>query len=328
MKTKQIKMAEYGSAGVLQISEQTTPSPGPNEVLIKVAAIGVNYSDILRRKNTYFMPTPLPYVLGAEVVGEIVEKGANITPPYEKGTRVLAILPSGGGYSAYVIAQAQYCIPLPPNVDSKAATALFVQGSTAHLILNDVAGEISGKTVLVHAGAGGVGSLLIQLAKLAGAKVIATASSDKKCQKAQSYGADITINYSHANWADQLIEANGGEKVDIVLEMVGGDIYTQSFKCLKTFGKMVVYGAASGQKGFIHSEHFVDESHQILPFNLAHYIQFKMPVWQNSLQEMVGLLAAEKVAIDSSSSYALEDASLAHQDIEARKTTGKVVLIP
>lgn len=326
---RQIQIAEYGSSKVLNLVNTGMPMPQAGELLIRVEAAGVNYSDVLRRKNTYFMPTPLPYVLGAEAVGEIVDMGDGLqSSPFHIGSRVLAILPFGGGYAEYITADAHYCVPLPSQVDVKAATALFVQGSTAHLLLHRVAGNISGKTLLIHAAAGGVGSLLIQLAKLAGAKVIAASSSDEKLQFAQKMGADLTINYTKPDWTNRLIQENKGEKVDIILETVGGAIYTQSFACLRPGGTMIVYGSASGERGYIHSEHFVDEGHNLLSFNLAYFIQNKPDVWQASLGAMIELVAEGKIQVQTASTYALEDVAIAHQDLENRQTTGKVVLIP
>lgn len=326
---KQVQFAEYGNSDVLQLIEKQIPTPQAGELLIKVEAAGVNYSDILRRRNTYFMPTPLPYILGAEAVGVIEQAGEGLDEtPFQPGSRVLAILPSGGAYSEYVIANPMYCVPLPPHVDAKAASAIFVQGSTAHLIINEVLGDIEGKTILIHAAAGGVGSILVQLAVLAGARVIATASSEAKLQYAKELGAEIGINYTESDWPAKLLAANGGEEVDYVLEMVGGEIYAQSFACLKEGGTMVVYGAASGKKGYIHSEHFVDKCQQLRSFNLAYFIQNKSQLWQQSLGAMIGLIAESKIKIQVSNSYPLSHASLAHADIEARKTIGKVVLIP
>ena len=166
MNIQQVQISSYGSADVLQLTTGDIPSLQNNEVLIKVQAIGVNYSDILRRRNTYFMPTPLPYILGVEAVGIIEELGEGVSANgLAAGQRVLAILPNGGAYAEYIAADSQYCIPLPPSIDSLAATALFVQGSTAHLLIHQIAADIKGKSILVHAGAGGVGSLLIQLGK-------------------------------------------------------------------------------------------------------------------------------------------------------------------
>lgn len=327
---QQIQLSEYGSPDVLTLVTVAVPQPKPGELLIRVEAAGVNYSDVLRRKNTYFMPTPLPYVLGAEAVGEIVAVGEGVdASPFQSGNRVLAILPNGGGYSAYVVASAQFCVPLPPQIDAAAATAIFVQGSTAYLIIHQVIKAIAGKTVLVHAAAGGVGSILIQLAKLAGAAtVIGTAGSDEKLAVARSFGADEAVNYTKAAWPNQVMALNGNKKVDFILEMIGGSIYSQSFDCLAPGGTMVVYGEASGQKGYVHSEHFVDENQTVTGFNLAYFIQHRTPLWQEALGAIIGLMAAGKLVISTESTFPLRDAAVAHRQIEARQTTGKVVLTP
>ena len=325
---KQVQFSTYGLADVLEVVETTKPVPQEGELLVEVEAAGVNYSDILRRRNTYFMPTPLPYVPGVEAVGRVVDTGSSSdSSPFNVGDRVLAILPYGGGYAEYVTANAQYCIPLPPHVDSKDAAALFVQGSTAHLMIHDLSLPLSGKTALVHAASGGVGSLLVQLALLQGATVIATGSSEKKLSYAQSLGAKAGVNYSSPGWPERVIEANDGNKVDLIFEMVGGSIYSDSFSCLKEGGTMIVYGAASGEKGFIHSEHAVDENITIRGFNLAFYMQNKLDTWQKSMGQLVQLLAEKKIKMYSNESFSLVDAQHAHQRIEDRLTTGKVVLL-
>lgn len=322
---KQIVLNAYGGSENLSTVDTEIPQPNGGEVLVKVEAIGVNYSDVLRRKNTYFMPTPLPFVLGAEVIGTVIE--INGETDLKPNQRVLAILPSGGGYSEYVTVHAQYCVPLPPSIDAAQATAIFVQGSTAHLMLHRLAGDISGKTVLIHAAAGGVGSILTQLAKQSGAKVIGAGSSDK-LDRMLAFGADEAVDYTQANWTEEVIRHNEGEKVDLIFEMVGGKVFEQSLSCLTTMGTIIVYGAASGQKGNIHSEHFVDQSHRLLSFNLAHFIQFRMEEWQASLGAVIGLLAEGKLQIDTTNQFPLEDAHLAHDAIEKRSSVGKVVLIP
>ncbi len=327
---KQVQFNEYGAPGVLQIVTVAMPQPQAGQVLIRIEAAGVNYSDILRRKNTYFMPTSLPYVLGAEAVGEIIAVGEGVdAPPFQVGNRVLAILPQGGGYSEYVLAAVQFCVPLPPSLDAAEATAIFVQGSTAYLMLHEVVKDLANKSILIHAAAGGVGSILVQLAKMAGAAtVIGTASSDQKCDTARSFGADKAVNYTQAGWPEQVVAANGGEKVDLILEMVGGSIYSQSFACLASGGTMVIYGAASGQKGIMHSEHFVDENQTVTGFNLAWFIQNKMARWQEALGAVISLMADRKLRIHVQESFPLQAVAQAHTRIENRQTTGKVVLIP
>lgn len=323
---KQVQINQYGSPDELKLVETNIPQPKAGQVVIKVEAIGVNYSDTLRRRNQYFQPTPLPYVLGSEAFGQIVSVGEGVTEPYLIGATVLAILPFGGGYSEYVSAIAQYCVPLPPNIDAKSATAIFVQGSTAQLMISQVAKDLKDKTVLINASAGGVGSLLVRLAKLNGAKVIAASGSDEKLKVAKANGADITINYSKPNWNEKVKAANNGLGVDIAFEMVGGDVYNETVKSLAQGGHLIVYGCASGVQGQIHPEYFVDENISQSGFNLAFYITTRMQVWQEALGTVIGLIAQGKLKIETPKTFALKDAAEAHRQIEARQTTGKVVL--
>ena len=323
---KQVQLNQFGSPDELQLVETKIPSPKTGEVLIRVEAIGVNYSDTLRRRNLYFQSTPLPYVLGSEAVGEIVSVGEGVTEPYVLGARVLAILPSGGGYSEYVIAIAQYCVPLPPNIDSKTATAIFVQGSTGQLMISQVAKDLKNKVVLINASAGGVGSLLVQLAKMNGAMVIAASSSDEKLKVAHANGADSTVNYSKPNWSEKVKAANDGKGVDIAFEMVGGEVYNETVKSLAQGGHLIVYGCASGVQGNIHPEYFVDENLRQSGFNLAFYITTMPQVWQEAMGTVISLIAQGKLIIATPRTFALKDAAEAHRQIESRQTTGKVVL--
>lgn len=323
---KLVQLDTFGAPEVLKITDREIPQAKAGEVVISVEAIGVNYSDTLRRRNQYFQATPLPYVLGSEAVGKIISVGEGVGEPFVIGTRVLAILPFGGGYAEYVSAIAQYCVPLPPDIDSKTATAIFVQGTTAQLMMSQVAKDVQGKTVLVNAAVGGVGSLLVQLAKLNGARVIAASSSDKKLEVAKTLGADIVVNYNREGWSEKLKEANHGKGVDIAFEMVGGDVYNETVKSLAQGGHLIVYGCASGVQGSIHPEYFVDENISQSGFNLAFYITTKPQVWQEALGNVIGLIAQGKLKIETQNVFPLEDVAEAHKQIEARQTTGKVVL--
>ncbi|NBP70458.1 MAG: NADPH:quinone reductase [Cytophagia bacterium] len=324
----QVELSQFGSPDELKLVERKIPLPKSGEVIIKTEAIGVNYADILRRRNQYFQSTPLPYVLGAEAVGKIIAVGEGVSEPYSVGASVLAILPGGGGYSEYVAAIAQYCIILPPNVDAKTATAIFVQGSTAQLMIAQVAKDVKGKSVLINAASGGVGSILVQLAKLNGAKVIAACSNADKLRIASANGADITLNYSEANWSEKLRAANNGKGVDIAFEMVGGEVYNETIKSLAQGGQLIIYGCASGVQGNIHQEYFVDQNITQSGFNLAFYIGNKMQLWQEAMGTVIGLIVKGQLKIQTPKTFALTDAAEAHRQIENRKTTGKVVLTP
>ena len=195
-------------------------------------------------------------------------------------------------------------------------------------MISQIAKDVNRKTVLINAAAGGVGSLLVQLAKMNGAKVIAASSSDDKLKVAQSLGADAVMNYSTPNWSEKVKQANDGKGVDFVFEMAGGDIYNESIKCLAQGGQLIIYGAASGVQGHVHPEYFVDENISQSGFNLAYFITNKMQLWQEALGTVIGLIGQGKLKIETPKSYALKDAAEAHRQIEARMTTGKVVLTP
>lgn len=328
MQIKQVCFNQYGQPDVLRMVETTLPQLKAGEVRIRVTAIGVNYSDILRRKNTYFMPTPLPFVLGTEAVGVIEEVGEGVEMPYVAGARVLAILPQAGGYATHMVAHAQFCVPLPPAISDMEATAIFVQGSTAQLMISHLAGNLEGKTVLIQAAAGGVGNLLVQLARMQGATVIGAVGSAEKMKIATATGVQLAVNYAEPDWYQQVLDFTQGKGVDLIFEMVGGHIYNQSLKCLAQGGHIIVYGCASGVLGHIHPEHFVDHNITQSGFNLAFYIQHHMPAWQQALGTVISLLAQGKLKIETPHTFALADAAEAHKQMEARKTTGKVVLLP
>jgi NADPH2:quinone reductase len=323
-KAKQVMFNQYGAPDVLELIETELPDPGPGQVMIRTEAIGVNYSDALRRKNSYFQPTPLPFVPGGEVVGEVIAVGPEVA--ILPGTRVLAILPSGGGYASLVTAIAQYCIPLPEALDPKVSTAIFIQGSTAQLMVSELAGDLRGKTVLVNAASGGVGSLLVQLLKAEGAVVAAACSSEEKLSIAQQNGATILVNYSRPGWDEQLKDrVDGG--VDLVFETVGGDVYDSSVRLLKDGGRMIIYGCAGGVQGTVHPEYFVDRSLSLTSFNLAHFITTRTGAWMEAMQGFMGKLIQGSIRVSTIHSYPLEQVAAVHQMIEDRKTTGKVVLI-
>jgi NADPH2:quinone reductase len=343
---RKIVVQRFGDASELTLQTAEMPKPGPGEVLVRVAAAGVNFSDILRRRNTYFMPTPLPFVPGAEAVGEIVamgpqapspetdqdNQGQNMPPPLAQGMRVLAILPAGGGYADFALAPAAYCVPLPTGLDSMQATALFVQGSTAQLLLTAVAapalGGLEGKTLLITAAAGGVGSLLVQLAQQAGARVMAAVGSVAKQELVGSLGINDTFCYADANWTQQVLARNEGQPVDLFLDPVGGKVYEQCFAALKPGGTGVVYGSASATPGLMDSEHLVNQGQSLLSFNLAHQIQQHPQRWQAALGAVIGQAAQSSLRIPVTHTFSLADAASAHRSVEARQTSGKVVLLP
>ena len=229
-----VQITEFGGPEVLTLTDLPEPVAGPGQVLITVDRAGLNYADTHQVEDSYLARSPLPLVPGAEVVGRT-----------EDGRRVVALI-GHGGYAERVIAPEQAVFEVPDGVGDGAALAVVLQGATAWHLLRTSGHLAAGESVVVHAAAGGVGSLAVQLAKLWGAgRVIAIASTDEKRRQALELGADVAIDGTPDGLADRIVEANGGAPVDIVLEMVGGTTFDESFAALGRFGRLVTFGAAS-----------------------------------------------------------------------------------
>ncbi|MFL6561068.1 MAG: zinc-binding alcohol dehydrogenase family protein, partial [Bacillus sp. (in: firmicutes)] len=230
---KAVRLTEYGGPEVLNLVEIDKPVPTGHEVLIEIKAIGVNYADTARRAGQYVVKTPLPFIPGAEIAGVVAAVGDQVTK-VKPGTRIVTLIESGG-YAEYALADERTLIPIPEQLDFHTAVALPLQGLSAYHILKTMGRLEKGESVLIHAAAGGVGTIAVQLAKLFGAgKVIATASSDGKLALAREMGADVLINYTEPDWEQQVLEATGGKGVNVALEMVGGDVFNKTVKCLAT----------------------------------------------------------------------------------------------
>ncbi|MBE3566366.1 MAG: NADPH:quinone oxidoreductase family protein [Thermogemmatispora sp.] len=320
---KAIRIYETGGPEVMRLEEIETPQPRQGEVLIKVAAAGVNYADLAQRQGTYLTRTRTPTTLGFEVAGTIVALGEgvnNLTP----GTRVAAF--ATGGYAEYATARAETAFPIPETLDFVRAAALPVQGVTAYQLLHDSARLQAGESVLVHAAAGGVGSFAVQLARLLGAgQVIGTASSEAKLEYIRRLGADWAINYSQEDWTEQVKQATSGRGTDVLLEMVGGSIAEQSLRCLAPFGRMVVYGAASGQIVQFSGIQLMYKNQAIIGYWLSAWLSRPQQV-AFAMQELTRYLAAGQLTIFVGQTFPLVEAANAHRAIAERRTTGKVVL--
>lgn len=314
---KAVRIHEFGGSENLRVDEIEKPSPGADEVLIKTAAAGINYADTMLRQNKYLFTPSLPFTLGFEVAGTIEEIGANVSN-LQIGQRVLATI-RGGGYAEYAIADWRTVVPIPDGLESGKATALLVQGLTALGLLADLK---SGQTILIHAAAGGVGSLLVQLAKYKGAKVLGTASTAEKLEKIVGLGADIGINYSERDWTDEVLAATDGKGADLIIEMVGGDIGKQNLKCLATGGTMTVYGAASGEDFQISALSLLGRMQTVKGYNLNLETRENMAAFTKELMTHIAENRLEVIVTE----FPLEQARQAHDSLEGRRTMGKVVL--
>jgi NADPH2:quinone reductase len=310
-----VQITEFGGPEVLKVSEVDAPVAGDGQVLITVDRAGINYADTHQVENSYLTKAKLPLVPGGEVVGRTAD-----------GRRVVALVGTGG-YAEQAVASSQSVFDVPDGVSDGDALALVVQGTSAWHLLKTSTNLQPGESVLIHAGAGGVGSLAIQLAKLWGAgRVIATASSDDKRKQTLDLGADVAIDGTPEGLKDRIIEANGGKPVDVVLEMVGGQTFDESFEALAPFGRLVTFGAASGEAAkALAPGRLMKGSRTVAGFWLVDC--FRRPgMLADSLQDLFELVAAGKLRPIVGGEYALAEAAKAHEDMRARRTVGKLLL--
>jgi NADPH2:quinone reductase len=312
-----VRITEFGGPEVLTLTDIPEPEPGPGQLLVEVSRAGVNYADTHHAENSYLAPTTLPLVPGGEVVGR--------TPD---GRRVVALAPAGG-YAERAVVPAQFAFDVPDAVDDVTALALVIQGLTAWLLLRRTTHLEPGESVVVHAAAGGVGSIAVQLAKAWGAgRVIATASSEEKRQLARDLGADVAVDANAADMTATLREANGGARVDVVLDMTGGRVTDQSIAALAPFGRLAFYGMANRQPPKpVAPASLLAHSTTVAGMWLAH--AFAHPeMLTGSMAELFTMVGEGRLRAVPGGEYGLSEARRAHEDIRSRRTVGKLVLDP
>ncbi len=313
-----IRITEFGGPEVLQLVEdQPEPTATQGTTVLEVSSAGVNYADTHQAENTYLAPAELPMIPGAEAVGTLPD-----------GRRVVALL-AGGGYAERALVAEPMAFEVPDGVDDGQALALVLQGTTAWHLLRTSAQLREGESVVVHAAAGGVGTLAIQLAKRWGAgKVVAVASTAEKRQLAIDLGADAVVDSAEDDLKGALREAADG-KVDVVLEMVGGTTTDQSLAALAPFGRLVVFGMASREApSMVDPRQLMARSRGLIGFWLAHCMVDPDRYLAAPMRELLDLTAAGDLEPVVGGTYGLSDAAQAHTDIRARRTVGKLVLDP
>jgi NADPH:quinone reductase len=312
-----VQITEFGGPEVLTPADIPDPEPAPGSTLVEVSRAGVNYADTHHVENSYLAPAQLPLVPGAEVVGR--------TP---QGRRVVALV-GEGGYAERAVAPEALCFDVPEEVGDASALALVVQGLTAWHLLRTSTRMAAGETVVVHAAAGGVGSLAVQLAKTWGAgRVIATASSEDKRKTALDLGADVAVDYSGDDLAARLKDANDGRGVDIVLEMAGGAVFDASLAALGRFGRLATYGMASRQPPTpVEPGRLMTGSKSVIGFWLIDCLG-RPGMLAEPLNELFAMTAAGTLRPLLGGEYALSEAAQAHRDLRSRGTIGKLVLDP
>jgi NADPH:quinone reductase len=318
-----IQIQEFGGTDVLELVDLPEPEPADGEVLIRVSRAGINFADTHQRENSYLARFELPLVPGGEVAGTVARPAGGL----EEGQRVVAILRSGG-YAEYAVAPAETTFPIPDGLDDGAALALVIQGLTAWHLLRTVARVREGESVVVISAAGGVGSLATQLAKPFGAgRVIATASSEEKRRLALELGADAAVDPGVEDLAGALREANGGAKVDVVLEMAGGRVFDESLKALAPFGRTVAYGIASREPNEVSTGSLMRRSQTVAGFWLAHCLG-RRDLMEEPLRDLFERTARGELRVVVGETYPLSEAGRAHDDLQGRRTSGKLLLDP
>lgn len=315
---KAVRYHEVGPPEVLRIDDVPTPEPGEGQVLIKLDAAGVNFADVGRRSGRYPETPPLPAIPGLEGAGTVAALGPGVTSVRE-GERVLAFgLPYS--YSEYAIARPESVFPVPPNITTEEAAAIGTTFFTAWNAVTIGAAGRAGETVVIHAAGSGCGVAATQIAKHVGMRVIATASTDEKLQKAKALGADDLVNYASHDFVAEVMRLTDGQGADAVLDGVGGDTLLRSLECLRTGGKLVTYGASSGER-----------SPQIDVFRLwlrnlsLVGVSTRMNGYA-AFPTVLEMIAAGKLKPVIDRVFPLAEAAAAHRHLEERRVFGKVVL--
>jgi NADPH2:quinone reductase len=321
---KAIQIDETGGPEVLRLVEVATPVPGPGQVLIKIAATGINFIEIYYREGRY--KAPLPLIPGSEAAGVIEALGEGVTD-FAVGDHV-ASTALMGSYAEYALAPATQLVKVPDGLDLKLAAAAILQGMTAHYLSHSTYPLRSGETALIHAAAGGTGQLLVQMAHAAGARVLATVSTEAKAELARAAGADEVILYSEQDFEAETKRLTGGRGVDVVYDSVGKSTFEKSLNCLRPRGMMVLFGGSSGAvPPFDLIQLSTRGSLFVTRPTLKDYIATRADLEWRAGEVLDGLVAGS-LKVRAEHVYPLAEAAQAQIDIAARSTTGKLLLLP
>ena len=321
---KAVRVHEYGGPEVLRVEEIATPVPAEKQILVKQAAIGVNYIDTYQRSGLY--PVNLPYTLGLEGAGVVEAIGADVAS-LQTGDRV-AYVGTPGTYAQYVVVPADRAVKVPDDLDLEQAAAAMLQGMTAHYLVFQTYPLKPDDTCLIHAAAGGVGLLLVQLAKKCGAYVFATVSTEEKARLAREAGADEVILYTQTDFEKVVKEKTNGRGVQVVYDSVGRDTFDKSLNCLAPLGYLVLFGQSSGKVDKFDPALLAAKGSLFLTRpSLFDYIADRASL-EKRAYDVLGWVASGELKLHIGSRFPLDEAAEAHRALEGRKTTGKVLLIP
>jgi len=321
---KTIRIHQPGGPEALKLDDVPEPKAGAGQALVKVDAAGLNYIDVYFREGTY--KAPLPFALGLEAGGTVAAVGDGVTE-VKVGDRV-AYTGVPGAYAEFAVAPAARLVVLPPGISTKQGAAAMLQGMTAHYLATSTWPLRAGDTCLVHAAAGGVGLLLCQIAKMRGARVIATVSTEDKARLARGAGADEVILYSEQDFEAEVKRLTGGKGLQVIYDGIGKTTFDKGLNCLAPRGMMVLYGQASGPVGSFDPQVLNTKGSLFLTRpSLNHHILTRAELLARA-GDVLGWIRDGKLTLRMELEYPLKDAAEAHRALEGRKTTGKVLLIP
>ncbi len=310
-------MKEFGGPEVLEHTELPDPEPSDGEVVVDVARAGINFADTHVTQNDYLAEQSLPLIPGGEISGKAPD-----------GRRVAAML-ANGGYAEKVAVPEGWLVPIPDEVGDDQAAALLLQGITAHALVNNCARLAEGETVVIEAAAGGTGTLAVQIAKRAGARVIGLASSEEKRETVARLGADGTIDsgLGPEDLTEAILEANDGNPVDAVLQMSGDPAFSAELRALAPFGRMVAFGIAGREQPEVKVGNLMRHSTAVIGFWLIHLIS-ERELLGSIIGDLLGWVAAGELEVLIGGVYPLSDVRRAHEEIAGRKSQGKLLLDP
>jgi NADPH:quinone reductase len=312
---KAIRLEEFSGADALRYVDVPDPEPGEGEVVVDVTRAGVNFADTHMTRNDYLAKQELPLIPGGEVAGRTAD-----------GRRVAALL-MNGGYAQRVAVHEAMLVPIPDGVSDDQATALLLQGLTAHALVHRCARLQPGETVVVEAAAGGTGSLAVQLAKRAGGRVIGLASSEEKRELVARLGADVTLDSRAGDMKEAILAANGGKQVDAVLQMSGGAAFEGQLRALAPFGRMVAFGIASREENQVRTGHLMRNSRSVIGFWLVHLMREPAAVAE-AIGDLFAAVEAGELEVVIGGVHPLSEARKVHEALAARTTQGKILLDP
>ncbi|MBJ8029362.1 quinone oxidoreductase [Bacillus cereus group sp. N21] len=320
---KALCFKEFGNADVLKYQEVSDPIINPTEILVRTKAIGLNFADIYRRRGNYHLVGKPPYILGYEGSGIVEQIGAEVTDVTIGDRIAFADVPFAN--AELVAVPKEKAIPLPNSISFETASSVLLQGLTAHYLTQDSYKVKAGDFVLVHAAAGGVGQLLIQMIKMRDAQVIGLTSSKEKAEAAYSAGADRVFLYSES-WHEEILQVTKGHGVDVVYESIGSTL-EESFKATKIGGTVVFYGMAGGDPAPVDPRMLMDTSKTLTGGDLWNVLT-TYEERKNRSSQLFAWITAGKLNIQTPTTFALENGAEAHRLLESRKSTGKILLIP